>query len=399
MLYTVINFVGIIAFLGLAYLLSKNRRQIKWRTVINLLILDVVLAAFMNLVPLGRHLVQAAASGFTEFINIAYVGIGFALPNWVNAPQMNFITAALLPLLMVVPFFDILTYFGILPLIIRYIGKALAFVARTPKFESFYAIEMMFLGNNDALAVSRLQIQNMHMTRNLTLAMMSMSCVSASLIGAYCQMMPAEFVLAAIPLNVVNALIVTNILFPVEIKPEDDVIYGLDENKEKPPFFSYLSDSIMGAGRLIFIITCSVIAFVALAALINAFLGLFHASLSLENILGCIMFPFAWLLGLSPGEAFTLAQYMGKKLITNEFVVMLDAKELLNTFSPHMQAVLTMFVTSFANFGTVGIIIGTFKGLLPDDKVSIISRNVVYMMLSGIMVSLLTAALGGLFVW
>ena len=398
-MYIAVNIAGIAVFLGLAYLLSKNRRAINWRTVLSLFVLDIVMAAFLNMVPIGRALVQSAAAGFTEFINIAYVGIGFALPNWVNVSQMNFITAALLPLLMVVPFFDILTYFGILPFIIRYIGKALAVVSRTPKFESFYAIEMMFLGNNDALAVSKLQIQNMAMERNLTLAMMSMSCVSASLIGAYCQMMPAEFVLVAIPLNIINALIVTNILFPVEIKPEDDVIYGLDETKEKPPFFSYLSESIIGAGKLIFIIVCSVISFVALAAMINAFLGIFNESLSLEKILGCIMFPFAWLLGLSTSEAFQVAEYMGMKLITNEFVVMLDVQETIKTFSLHMQAVLTMFVTSFANFGTVGIIIGTFKGLLPDEKVSVISRNVAYMMLSGIMVSLLTAALGGLFVW
>ena len=383
-MYFVVNVAGIAIFLAIAFLLSKNRKAINWRTVGSLIVVEIILAAFLNLVPIGREMIRVAAEGFSAFVNISFVGIS---------------SGALMPLLMIVPFFDILTYFGILPFIIRYVGKALAIVARTPKFEAFYAIEMMFLGNNDALAVSRIQIQNMKIERNMTLAMMSMSCISASIVGAYIQMMPPEYVLATIPLNILNALIVTNLLFPVEVKPEDDVIYGLDETKEKPPFFSYLSGSILGAGKLVFIITCSVIAFVSLAALANAFLGIFHPSLSLENILGCVMFPFAWLLGLSTQEAFQLAQYMGKKLITNEFVVMLDVKDILNTFSPHMQAVLTMFVTSFANFGTVGIIIGIFKGLLPDDKVSVISKNVVYMILSGILVSLLSAGIGGLFHW
>ncbi|MBR2215456.1 MAG: NupC/NupG family nucleoside CNT transporter [Selenomonadaceae bacterium] len=398
-MFLLINIVGIFAFLGVGVLISKNRRAIPWRTVTQLLILNLIMAGFLNMVPIGREIVRLAAEGFSQFINIAFEGIRFALPNWVDAPQMNFITAALLPLLMIVPVFDILTYIGFLPFVIRWIGRGLSIIGRTPKFESFYAIEMMFLGNNDALAVSRLQIQNMKMDRNQTLAMMSMSCVSAAMVGAYSQLMPAEYVLAAIPLNVINALIVTNILFPVQVAPEDDVIYGLDENKEKPPFFSYLSDSIMNAGRLVFIVTCSVITFVALAALINAILGVFHPALSLENILGCIMFPFAWLLGLPVDEAFQLAQYMGKKLITNEFVVMLDVKDYVLSFSPHLRAVLTMFVTSFANFGTIGIIVGIFKGLLPDEKAAIISRNVLYMMLSGILVSLLTAALGGLFIW
>jgi len=111
------------------------------------------------------------------------------------------------------------------------------------------------------------------------------------------------------------------------------------------------------------------------------------------------MFPFAWLLGLSPGEAFQVAQYMGKKLITNEFVVMLEAKDAIHTFSPHMQATLSMFVTSFANVGTVGIIISVFKSFLSDDKVTIISRSFAYILLSGILVSLLTAAIGGIFHW
>ena len=90
---------------------------------------------------------------------------------------------------------------------------------------------------------------------------------------------------------------------------------------------------------------------------------------------------------------------MGKKLITNEFVVMLEVRGIIDTFSPHMRAVLTMFITSFANFGTVGIIIGIFKGILPDDKVALISKNFAYILLSGIMVSLLTASLGGIFHW
>ena len=398
-MYLLINIVGLFAFVGVGYLLSKDRRNIPWRCVIQLFAFNVLMAGFLNMSSVGREFVRLAAEGVAEFTNIAFVGVGFALPNWVNVPQMNFITGALLPLLMVVPVFDILTYVGVLPFVIRYCGKALAIIGRTPKFESFYAIEMMFLGNNDALAVSRLQIQNMKMERNQTLAMMSMSCVSAAMIGAYSQLMPAEYVLAAIPLNVVNALIVTNILFPVKVSPEDDVIYGLDENKEKPPFFSYLSDSIMNAGRLVFIVTCSVIAFVSLAALINAFLGIFHSDLSLENILGCVMFPFAWLLGLPTDEAFRLAQYMGKKLITNEFVVMLDAHDVVSTFTPHLQAVLTLFVTSFANFGTIGIIVGVMKGMLPDEKAAIISKNVLYMMLSGILVSLMTAAMGGMFIW
>ena len=90
---------------------------------------------------------------------------------------------------------------------------------------------------------------------------------------------------------------------------------------------------------------------------------------------------------------------MGTKLVTNEFVVMLNVKDIMDTFSPHMQGVLTVFITSFANFSTIGMIIGCFKGMVDDSKNELISRNVGYMLLSGILVSLMSAGIAGLFIW
>lgn len=81
---------------------------------------------------------------------------------------MNF-SIGFAAVLLVVPMFDILTYIGVLPFIIKWIGKALAIISREPKFESFFAIEMMFLGNTEALAVSTLQLKSMRSERNLTL--------------------------------------------------------------------------------------------------------------------------------------------------------------------------------------------------------------------------------------
>ena len=378
-MYLIINIIGVVVFLAIGVLLSKKRKEIQWRGVGTLLVMNFVLAWFLTTFPIGREIVQGAAAAFVGLVNVAYEGIAFAFPDWVHVKQMNFFTSALLPILFVVPLFDILTYIGILPFVIKYIGKALAFLTHEPKFESFFSIEMMFLGNTEALAVSNLQLKRMKADRCLTLAMMSMSCV---------------------PLNVVNALIVTNILHPVKISPEEDTVATLkDGGKEREPFFSFLGSSILGAGRLVLIIAANVIAFVALAKFVDLLLGFIHPMLSLESILGVIMFPFAWLMGLDATEAFTLAQNMGTKLVTNEFVVMLAVQNDFATFSRHLQGVLTVFVTSFANFGTLGMIIGFFKGTVDDSKNELISRNVGYMLLSGILVSLLSAGIAGIFIW
>lgn len=394
----IVNVIGLIIFLAIAVLFSQNRRAINKVTVAKLFALNIFVGWFLTSFTIGREIIVVIADVFVAVIAIAHEGVAFALPNWVNVPQMNFITAALLPLLMIVPMFDILNYVGIMPFVIKWVGRALSFVTGAPKFESFYAVEMVVLGNPDVEAVSAEQLKKVSTRRCVTIAIMSMSCVSAAMIGAYTQMMPAEFILTAIPLNVVNALMFAHILFPVEVSPtEDDEIFAVKAGEKKLPFFNFLGNSILGAGRLVFIVTCMVIAFVSLAKLINAGLALINPAISLEAALGVLMFPFAWLLVPDTAEAFQLAQFMGTKLITNEFVVMLQAQPLMETFSRHMQCVLTVFVTSFANLGTVGILIGTFNGIVDKEKNDLISRSVKYIILSGILVSLMSAGIAGLF--
>lgn len=423
-MYLIVNIIGILVFLGIALLFSKDRKNINWKSVIVVLAINLVLAWIFTSFTWGRDAVKAAADGFNWLVQVSYTGISFALASWVNIKQMDFVTSSLLPILMIVPLFDILTYIGVLPWIIKWVGRGLSFITGQPKFESFFSVEMMFLGNTEAIAVSTLQLKQMSAKRDLTIAMMSMSCVTASILGAYTQMVPGQYVLTAIPLNVLNAIIITNILNPVQVTPEEDTIASLssstgdsdsgeavattdaealgEENGKKEPFFSFLGDSILGAGRLILIIAANVIAFVALAALIDKILQLFNRNLTLENILGIIMFPFTWLLGLNVHDAFQFAQFAGTKLVTNEFVVMGKIASTINDtkiFDPHYQAQLTVFLTSFSNFSTTGMIIGAFKGIVDKEKNDLISKNVVLMLISGILVSLMSAGIVGLFVW
>ncbi len=415
-MYLLINILGIIVFLGIAFIFSKSKKEIKWRSVLTVLVLNLLVAFCLTKFSWGRAGVEAAANGFAALVQVAYDGIGFALPSWVHLKQMDFVTSALLPILLIVPVFDILTYIGVLPWIIKWVGKGLAYITGQPKFESFFAVEMMFLGNTEALAVSSLQLKQLSAARNTVIAMMSMSCVTASILGAYTQMVPGQYVLTAVPLNILNAVIVTSMLMPTNVKPEDDTIAKLGSSSEtaeaaisekpgnntKPkrePFFSFLGDSIVGAGKLVLIITANVIAFVALAALIDKILGAINPNLSLEHILGVIMFPFAWLMGSDVHTAFIFAQNMGTKLVTNEFVVMGKISPHINSYAPHYRAQLTVFLTSFANLSTVGMIIGAFKGMVNREVNDAISKSVGYMVLSGILVSLLSAGIIGLFVW
>ena len=454
-----VNVLGVLVFLAAGWLLSHDRKKIHWQSVGILTVLNLVIAWILTSFSWGRAVVQGAAAGFNELVSVAWKGINFALSNWVGAEgvdptPVNFIVSALLPILLVVPVFDILTYIGFLPWVITWIGRGLSFITRQPKFETFYSIEMMFLGNTEALAVSKLQVQKMSPARNVVIAMMSMSCVTASILAAYIQMVPAEFVLTAVPINCLNALIVTSLLYPVAVPPEEDVIVTYENGADgadgadgpdsadgageseadggsavetrdgagsgglgalaaklmtrspgrtgrpaKEPFFSFLGDSILGAGKLVLIITANVITFVALAALIDKILGAIWAPLSLESILGVVMYVPALLLGLDTSTSWEVSQLMGLKLVTNEFVAMGQIADAVTGYTRHHQAVLTVFLTSFANFGTLGMIIGCFKGLVDKERNDLVAKNVGRMLLSGILVSLLSAGIVGIFVW
>lgn len=410
-MFLLINIIGLLVFLGIAVLFSSDRKHIQWKSILILVLLNVFLAWFFVYFQIGRSIVEGLAAAIAWVIQSAHTGTGFAFSSFTSGKQMDMAVSALFPILLVVPLFDILMYFNILPKIIGGIGFVLAKITRQPKFESFFGIEMMFLGNTEALAVSNEQLKRMNEVRVLTVAMMSMSSISGAIVGAYVQMIPGELVLTAIPLNIINAIIVASILNPVTVEEKEDIIYSInnDEKIERQPFFSFLGDSVLNAGKLVLIIIAFVISFVALADFLDRFINLItglvgswmgmKGSFGLNQILGVFMYPFALLLGLPWGEAWIVAQQMSKKIVTNEFVVMGEITKVIDTYSAHRRAVISTFLVSFANFSTIGMIVGTLKGIVDKKTSDFVSKYVPMMLLSGILVSLLTAAFVGLFAW
>lgn len=410
-MFLLVNIIGLLAFLGIAVLFSRDRKNIQWKSILILVVLNLFLAWFFVYFQIGRTIVEGLASAIAWVIQSAHTGTGFAFSSFTSGKQMDMAISALFPILLVVPLFDVLMYFNILPKIIGGIGWVLAKITRQPKFESFFGIEMMFLGNTEALAVSNEQLKRMNEMRVLTVAMMSMSSISGAIVGAYVQMIPGDLVLTAIPLNIINAIIVSSILNPVSFEEQEDIIYSIKNNEtvERQPFFSFLGDSVLNAGKLVLIIIAFVISFVALADLIDRFINLItglvggwigvKGSFGLNQILGLFMYPFALLLGLPWGEAWIVAQQMAKKIVTNEFVVMGEISKVVDSYSPHRRAVISTFLVSFANFSTIGMIVGTLKGIVDQKTSDFVSKYVPMMLLAGILVSLLTAAFVGLFAW
>ena len=114
-MYLVVNLIGIAVFIGIAFLFSKNRTAIKWRSIGVMVVINAILAWFLTDFSVGRAIVKAAADGFNALIDVSYTGIAFAFPSMVHVKNMDFVISSLMPILMIVPMFDILTYIGVLP--------------------------------------------------------------------------------------------------------------------------------------------------------------------------------------------------------------------------------------------------------------------------------------------
>ena len=170
-----VNVLGVIVYLAIAFLFSKNKKMINWKSTGIVLVINLILAWFFTSFSIGQDIVKGAADGFNWLVQVAYQGIVFALPNWVTpefggtAKSMNFIISYLLPILLVVQMVDILTNNGILPWISKWVGSGLSFITGQPKFEAFLTAEMMCLGNTEVLAVSQVQLKSMSKERNVTM--------------------------------------------------------------------------------------------------------------------------------------------------------------------------------------------------------------------------------------
>ena len=397
-MYFLLNVVGVLVVMGLVYLCSPNKRNVKWKSILTLLVAELAITWFMLSTKIGSWIINKIASFFTWLIACANEGISFVFPSVMANEHVDFFFSALMPIIFIITFFDILTYFGILTWIIDKVGWVISKISGLPKLESFFSIQMMFLGNTEALAVIRQQMTVLKEHRLLTFGIMSMSSISGSIIGAYLTMVPATYVFVAIPLNCFNALLIANMLNPVEVSKEEDIVY-VPSKEERKDFFSTISNSMLVGIKMVIVITAMVIGYVALTAGVNGILGFIVKGLTIQKIFSVIFSPFAFLLGLGGDDAMYVAQLMGIKLATNEFVAMMDLKGKISELAPHTVAVAVTFLTSFANFSTVGMIYGTFNSILGEDKSNIIGKNVWKLLVSGVGVSLLSAMIVGLFVW
>ena len=217
-----------------------------------------------------------------------------------------------------------------------------------------------------------------------------MSTVSMSIVGSYMALIDSKYVITALVLNLFGGYILASIVNPYELEEKEDELI-IEENKEQT-FFQMLGEYILDG----FHVAIMLIGFVALIAMINAiFSGIF--GISFQEILGYIFAPLAFISGIPWKEAVDAGSIMATKLVTNEFVAMTELATGNLHFTERTTAILSVFLVSFANFSSIGIISGAMKGL-NEEKGNLVAKHGLKILLTATLVSFLSAIVTGLLV-
>lgn len=399
----VMGIVGLLFVMLLAWLASSNRKLAlrKWKNILLLIALQILFAFLLLNTTWGQTFIGWLAAAFDHLLGFAREGglfvFGDLMTDDAGDPVNVFLFNVLVPIIFISAIIGILSYTRILPLIIKGLGILLTRITGLPYIESYNGAASMMLGQSEVFVSLKNQLPRMTTPRLYTLAAQAMSSISLSIVGAFFTMLEPQFVLIAIVLNLFGIYVIVHIINPYEEEIVDDGAEISTKPEAGKSFFQVLGDYIIDGGKIVLIVGAMLIGFIALINLLNElFLLIPGSNFTFQDILGYIFMPIAFLIGIPWEDAQIAGSLMATKLITNEFVAIVEFQPIAEEVSRKTQAMLSVFMISFANFGSIGIIAGSVKGLHSEsgDKVARFGLKLVY---GATLVSLLTAAVVGFF--
>lgn len=391
-MHYLISVVGLIIVLLLAWLGSNNKTKIKYRPILVMIAIQIGLGLIILKTSIGEFLIKGFADSFAKLLGYANEGINFVFGGIANEGAHTFFLFVLMPIVFMSALIGILQHYKILPFIIKYIGLVLSKINGMGKLESYNAVAAAIVGQNEVFISVKNQLGLLPKHRLYTLCASAMSTVSMSIVGSYMTMLEPRYVVAALILNLFGGFIISSIINPYEVTPEEDIVEV--QVAEKQTFFEMLGEYIMDGFKVAIVVGVMLVGFVGIIALINGvFSGIF--GISFQGILGYVFAPIAFLIGVPWHEAVDAGSIMATKLVANEFVAMLDFVKIQDGLSGRTTAIVSVFLISFANFGSIGTIVGAVKGL-NEKQGNIVARFGLKLLFGATLVSVLSALIIGI---
>lgn len=381
----VISILGILIVLFFAWLASSNRKEIKFKPIITMMIIQILFSLLLLNTQFGLIIIKGIATVFNKLLEYASEGVTFVFGGLANEGETPFFLTVLLPIIFISALIGILQHLKILPFIMKGIGWVLSKVNGMGQLESYNAVASLMVGQSEVFITLKRQLGLLSKQRLYTLCASAMSTVSMAIVGAYMTMLEPKYVVTALVLNLFGGFIIASIMNPYDIDPKEDI---LEIEHEKQSFFEMLGEYILDGFKVAIIVGAMLIGFIALMAGFNSVFELLFG-VTFQTILGYIFAPVAFIMGIPSSEAVSAGSIMATKLVTNEFVAMLDLSGGDYHFSKRTMGILSVFLVSFANFSSIGIIVGAVKSL-NEKQGNVVARFGLKLLFGATLVSVLS---------
>jgi len=401
----IMSLVGIITLLLLAWSISENRKHINYRTVATAFGLQVAMAALILYVPGGGTVLNAFADAVQNVIDYANVGIQFLFgPLGERKPGSIIVAFHVLP---VIVFFAALMatlyYLGIMQLVIKFLGGGLHKLLKTSRIESMSAVADIFVGHTEAPLVVRPYLPTVTKSELFAIMTAGMATIAGAVMAGYAAMgIDLKYLITASFMGAPGALLMAKIIIP-ETDYRDPELGKAQYSETGRPVnvFEAIANGARDGLSLALNVGAMLLAFIALIALLNGMIsgvgGWFGIeALTFEKILGWLLAPLAFLLGVPWNEAVVAGSLIGQKLVVNEFVAYLSFVQVYKELSPQTQVIVTFALCGFANLSSIAMLLGGLGSLVPERR-SEIARLGLRAVIAGSLSNLMSAVLAGLF--
>lgn len=393
----VLNILGIAVVLALAFLISWDRKNIKWKAVARAVIAQFLIAILLVKIPIGKTIVSVLSDGVTAVINCGQDGLSFVFGSLADgsAPTGSiFIIQTLGNIIFVSALVSLLYYIGVLGFVVKWIGKAVGKLMGTTEVESFVAVANMFLGQTDSPILVSKYIRNLTDSEILVILVSGMGSMSVSILGGYHALgIPMDYLLIASAMVPVGSILIAKMLLPQTEEVQSISEVKMDNKGNNANVIDAIAEGASTGMQMVISIAASLVGIIGIVAVINMILG--FAGISLEQIFSYIFAPFGFLMGLDTGDILMEGSLLGNKLIVNEFVAFQDLGAILGSLDYRTGIVCAISLCGFANLSSLGICVSGIAVLCPEKK-STLSRLVFRAMLGGVLVSILSAMIVGL---
>ena len=392
------SFGGILAILGLVYLLSTNRRAISKRVVFWGLTLQWLFAMVVLRVPLGRRVLDAAGEGIKQVLDCAMVGSAFVFGEKLTDPggPAGFVFAfRVLPtVIFVAALFAVLYHLGIMQWVVRGVAIVMERLMGASGAESINVAASLFLGQTEAPLTIRPYLPKLTRSELLTVMTSGMAHVSGGVMGAYIELgVKPQHILTAVIMTAPGTILIAKMLIPETDKPETLGQARLDSVRPDANLLDAASRGTREGLGLALNIAAMLISFLAIIALINK--GLDLAGTSLQQIFGWILSPVAFLLGVPWRDCPTVGGLLGTRTVLNELIAFGDLnKSGLNPDSRSF-TIASYALLGFANFSSIGIQLGGIGALAPERRVDLAKLGF-RALLAGTLANFLSACIAGI---